>query len=98
MSLLTVEERLASLKRTLHSVRGVAGRNRPLDLVSIDRITFMKMIDDLVSLVEDEIFTDDELYLIWQSLSHNDSRHLPVALALAERVQKMGDHRRELGW
>lgn len=92
MSLLTVEERLQSIKRTLMSVRRESEFD---DLVTIEAGYFMSAVDSLVSLVEDETFSDDELFLIWQALM-SSSADRPVVRALANRVRKMGEHRRML--
>ena len=48
--------------------------------------SFVEAMNNLVTLVEEELFEGDELYVIWVALNRYGN---PVAVRLADRVEKM---------
>jgi hypothetical protein len=85
--MLTPDERIYSLKRQLKEIRSSGRANSLETLVTVEAGQLITLIDDLLNLIENEIFTESELYTIWNALQ--ESKYLVAADELADRVHEM---------
>jgi len=90
----TLPERIEYLRSILRRVQGMQDGHSFFQPVMVTG-EIARAYNEILDLAEDELFSGNELWVIWQALRQS---HHPTARDLSDRVQKMHRKRIAEGW